>query len=141
MPEAFSGATRPYHSFTGAEQTIIGNEIDKFILKELIRLTLYEDGQVISPIFIRPKDGSHRLIFNLKRLNEAVSYHHFKMDTSQTAIKLKRPGCYMTSIDLKDAYYSIPISNTRNFFGKMGCMRSIAYPWACLVVPEFLPNF
>ena len=110
MPEAFSGATRPYHSFTGAEQTIIGNEIDKFILKELIRLSLYEDGQVISPIFIRPKDGSHRLIFNLKRLNEAVSYHHFKMDTLQTAIKLKRPGGYMTSIDLKDAYYSIPIA-------------------------------
>ena len=110
VPEAFSGATRPYHSFTKAEQTIIGNEIDKCLLKE-IRLSLYEDGQVVSPIFVRPKkDGSHRLIFNLKRLNEAVSYHHFKIDTLETAIKLMRPGCYMTSIDLKDAYYSIPIA-------------------------------
>ena len=37
---------------------------------------------MISPIFIRPKkDGSHRVIFYLKKLNEAVSYHHFKMDT------------------------------------------------------------
>ena len=39
-----------------------------------------------------------------------MSYHHFKMDTLQTAIKLMRPGCYMTSIDLKDAYYSILIA-------------------------------
>ena len=66
---------------------------------------------MISPIFVQPKkDGSHRVIFNLKRLNEAVSYHHFKMDTLETAIKLMRPGCYMTSIGLKNAYYSIPIA-------------------------------
>ena len=103
VPEAFNGVTRPYHSFTEAEQTILGNETHIFLLKEIISLSLYEDGQVISPIFIRhKKDGSHRFIFNLKRLNEAV--HHFKMDTLETAIKLIRPGCYMTSIDLKDAY-------------------------------------
>ena len=66
---------------------------------------------MISPNSIRPKkDGSHRVIFNLKRLNEAVSYRHFKMDTLETAIKLMRPGCYITSNDLKDAYYSIPIA-------------------------------
>ena len=66
---------------------------------------------MISPIFIRPKkDGSHRVIFNLKRLNEAVSYHHFKIDTLEMAIKLMRPGCCMTSIDLKDAYYSINVA-------------------------------
>ena len=100
-----------YHSFAQAEQTIFCNEVDKFLLKGIIRLSLYEDGQGISPIFIRPKkNGSHRLTFNLKRHNEAVSYHHFKMDTLQTAIKLMRPSCYMTSIDLKDAYYSIPIA-------------------------------
>ena len=32
------------------------------------------------------------------------------MNTLETAIRLMRPGCYMTSIDLKDAYYSIPIA-------------------------------
>ena len=66
---------------------------------------------MISPIFIRPKkDGSHRVTFNLK-LNEAVSYHHFKMDTLETAIKLMKLGCYVTSIDLNDVYYSIPIAS------------------------------
>ena len=142
VPEALAGAARPRHSFAKAEQTIIDNEIEKFLLKGIIRLSLYEDGQVISPIFVRPKkDGSHRVIFNLKKRNEAVSYHHFKMDTLETAIKLMRPGCYMTSIDLKDAYYSIPIAPEHQTFlkfvwkEKISCMLLIVYPWVCLVVP------
>ena len=52
-----------------------------------------EPGEVISPIFIRPKkDGTFRVIFNLKRLNETVFYHHFKMDMLETAIKLMKPS-------------------------------------------------
>ena len=50
------------------------------------------------------------MILNLKQLNEFVSYYHFKMDTIQTALKLMRPGCFMASVDLKDAYYSVPIA-------------------------------
>ena len=110
-PGICTSVTRPFCSFTEIEQTIIDNEVEKFLLKGIIRLSSHEDGQVISPIFTRPKkDGSHRVIFNLKKLNESVTYHHFKSDTLETAIRLMRPGCYMTSIDLKDAYYSIPIA-------------------------------
>ena len=98
-PEPLFSATRPHSSFTEVEQTIIHDEIEKFLQKGIIRLSSFEDGQVISPIFTRPKkDGYHRVIFNLKRLND----HHFKMDTLETAIKLIRPSCSMTSIDLKE---------------------------------------
>ena len=31
------------------------------------------------------------------------------MDTLETVINLMRAGCYITSTDLKSAYYSIPI--------------------------------
>ena len=65
----------------------------------------------MSNIFCRPKkDGSVRIILNLKRLNKMVDYHHFKMDTLNHAIALMTKGCYMASIDLKDAYYSIPVA-------------------------------
>ena len=70
-PELHFSATRPHSSFTEIEQAIIDNEIEKFLQKGIIRLCSFEYGQVISPIFTRPKkDGSHRVIFNLKRLNE-----------------------------------------------------------------------
>ena len=51
VPETLCGATRQYHSFTEDERAIIDNEIEKFILKGIIRLSLYEDGQAISPIY------------------------------------------------------------------------------------------
>ena len=82
-----------------------------------------ETGGFISPIFLREKkDGSHCMILNLKALNKSIVYHHFKMDTLSSVIKLMRPNCFMATIDLKDAYYSVPVSekhqNISNFTGK-----------------------
>ncbi len=69
-----------------------------------------EEGDFVSPIFTRPKkDGTHRMILNLKSLNKFITYYHFKMETVWSAIRSMTPGCYMASIDLKDAYYSVPI--------------------------------
>ena len=71
----------------------------------------YEPGEFISPIFVRPKkDGTSRMILNLKDLNQHVEYHHFKMETLIDAIRLMNPNCFTASVDLKDAYYSVPIA-------------------------------
>ena len=56
-PGIYTSVTRPFCSFTEIEQTIIDNEVEKFLLKGIIRLSSHEDGQVISPIFTRPKMG------------------------------------------------------------------------------------
>ena len=34
------------------------------------------------------------------------------MDTLESAIKHMKPGCFMTCVDLQDAYYSIPMSSS-----------------------------
>ena len=46
---------------------------------------------------------------NLKRLNEVVEYKKFKMETISTILLLVRPGMFMVKLDIKDAYYSVPI--------------------------------
>ena len=47
------------------------------------------DTEFISTVFIQPKkDGSHQLILNLKKLTEYVTYHHFKMESLQSAVQL-----------------------------------------------------
>lgn len=57
----------------------------------------------------RPKpDGTHHMILNLKKLNESVVYQHFKMDTLWTIVRMMKPNCYVASIDIKDAYCSVP---------------------------------
>ena len=67
-------------------------------------------GEFLSNIFLRPKpNGKHRLILDLSDLNDSVTYRHFKMESLQTAIDMVQQGCYMGSLDLSDAYYSIPV--------------------------------
>ena len=132
LPESNVSNTRPYFTFNETEQTVIDGEIEKFLQKGIIRHSVPESGEVLSPIFITPKkDGTSRVIFNLKALNQFVSYHHFKMDTLDTAIRLMRPGCFMTSIDLKDAYYSIPISFEHQKYLKF-IWRDKLYCFTCL---------
>lgn len=98
-------------SFNEKEISAIDAEIQKLLDKGVIVETENENEQFISPIFLRPKkDGKYRLIRNLKYLNQFIQYHHFKMDSLFSVLRMITPGCYMASIDLKDAYYCIPVS-------------------------------
>ena len=84
---------------------VIDLEIAKLLSKHVIKPTGHSHGEIISD----KKDGSYRMILNLKKLNQYTSKMHFKMDTLNTVIKLIEKDCYMASIDLKDAYYSVSI--------------------------------
>jgi len=68
--------------FSKEENTIIKSEVSNLLKKPVIVETAHEPGEFISPIFVRPKkDGSDRMILNLKSLNKHVKYNHFKVDT------------------------------------------------------------
>ena len=60
---------RSYFSFSEKEQSIIDAEIEKFLLKEIIKPSVSEPGEILSPIFITAKkDNSSRDIFDLMNL-------------------------------------------------------------------------
>jgi hypothetical protein len=101
--------------------------------KDIIEQSHSEYGEIISPIFLRPKKETDkvRVIFNLKHLNGAVTYRKFKMDTLESAIKLMKPGCFMTSIDLRDAYYSVPITPEHRKYLKF-MWRGVLYQFTSL---------
>ena len=68
-------------------------------------------GEILSSIFTRPKEGStYRIILNLKSFNKCIPYQHFKMDTLKTVLNLIEQDCVLASLDLKDAYYSVPVA-------------------------------
>eukprot|EP00794_Sanderia_malayensis_P013521 gene13521-14933_t len=95
---------------SSSEETHLVNEIDKLQRKGVIVQYPKGIGEIISPIFLRPKsDGTYRFILNLKRTNEYVENFHFKMETIYTVLNLVKPNCFMSSIDIKDAYYSVEI--------------------------------
>ena len=85
-------------------------ETTKLISKYVIEYTQHEKGELITPIFFSSKsDGTSRLMLNLKTLNELLGYNYLKIETVHSVADLIQPYCYMTSIDLKDAYYSVKI--------------------------------
>ena len=132
VPDPVINSTRPASSFSSTEQHVIDHKIQTFLSKGIIKPSMPSLGDNVSPIFVIPKkDGSHRVIFNLKRLNEYVSYHHFKLDTLQTAVQLIQPECFMSTLDLKDAYYSIPIVEEHQQYLKF-YWNSILYTFTCL---------
>ena len=87
---------------------LIVPEVQNMVNKGIIKECFHERKEFVSPIFITPKsDGGIRLILNLKELNKAVKFRHFKMQTIKDPILMINQGDFMTSIDLKDAYYSV----------------------------------
>jgi len=114
------------------ETAIIDSELATLQEKGVLKLSEKEPGEYISTIFTRPKkNGSYRLILNLKKLNEDVDYFHFKMDTLHTCVALMTPGCYMASLDLRDAYYSVPIHVSHQKYLKFRWKGDL-YQFTCL---------
>jgi hypothetical protein len=130
LPEQFR-IPEPYH-VSKQEALTIDGEIEKLLKKSIIKLSHYEPGQYVSNIFIRPKkDGSHRLILNLKGLNDSIVKRHFKMQTLQSAIKLMTKDAYMASIDWKDAYYTVPVAQEDQKYLKF-CWKGNLFAFTCL---------
>ena len=118
--------------FNGQQHEIVQNEIQSLLLKGVLRESHSETGEFVSTIFLRPKnDGSFRMILNLKQFNEWVEYHHFKMDTLDTVTRMMKPGCFMASVDLKDAYYTVPIHSDHQKYLKF-MFNGTLYQYTCL---------
>ena len=105
-------ATTPIQYPLGKEEHIfVMQEINRLLDRNIIQSCGHEKGEFISPIFLRPKsDGKFRMILNLKKLNEVSDKQHFKMDTLKSVLTLVYPGAFMCKVDIKDAYYSVPIA-------------------------------
>ena len=114
------------------EREIIRQEISKLLLKGVTEIAHNPDSGIVSNVFATPKkDGSYRMILNLQQLNEFVVCQHFKMDNIQTALRLVRSQCFMASVDLKDAYYSVPIALEHRHF-LMFKWEGQYYQYTCL---------
>ena len=118
--------------FSKEENDFMHSEIQKLLEQKVIEVSNEEKYQFMSNVFLRPKkDGSFRMILNLINFNSTLPYHHFKMDSVQTCICLVTPGVFMASLDLKDAYYSVPVSLESRKFLKFRWNNTL-YQYTCL---------
>lgn len=114
------------------EREFIQAEINRLLAKGVLVPCHHEKGEFQSSIFVTPKkDGSFRLILNLKKFNKHVAYHHFKMESLQSVIQLMKKDCYMASVDLQDAYYSVKIDDEYQKYLKFSWENQL-YKFTCL---------
>ena len=49
------------------------------------------------------------MILNLMAFNKIINYKHFQINSFNNVVNLIKLNVYMTSFDLKDAFFSVPI--------------------------------
>ena len=119
-------------TYNTKENGIISQEISKLLKKKVIVQTIAEKGDFFSSVFLRAKkDESYRMILNLKKLNKYIDSKYFKME-SLNALHIIKSGVRMASVDLKDAYYSVPIDKKYQNYLKF----IWEYPLKFIVVPN-----
>ena len=105
--------------FTGVRNTPLIGQYANVLLDEVATLSLKGAIEVVSDqmsagyysmYFLVPKKtGDLRPILNLKPINGLISSPKFKMETLATVIKGLSPGEWLAAVDLKDAYFHLPI--------------------------------
>ena len=84
------------------EEEFVDLEVKKLLWKSVIEPMGHDHGEIISVVFVRSqKYGGHRMILNLKNLDQYANKLHFKMDTLNAITNLVDKDCLMASIGLK----------------------------------------
>ena len=90
-----------------------------------------QEGFFSQMSLVPKRDGRQRPVINLKQLNQSVKTEHFKMEGIHVLRDLLKAGDWMAKIDLKDAYFMVPMAKEdRMYF----CFqwKGRAYQFNCL---------
>ena len=102
---------------TEEEKHHLNISIKKMIQSGAIEQCEFSEGQFLSSYFLVSKpDGSFRFILNLKKLNLFIKTEHFKIEDIRTAINILCKNDLMCKIDLKDAYFLVPVHESHKKF-------------------------
>ena len=108
--------------------------INEMLVKEAT-VVIQDPGSTMgfySRMFVVPKStGGWRPIIDLSPLNQFVRKSHFKMETPRSIRDSLRRDDWLTSIDLKDAYFHVPVHSSSQPFLRF-LWRGVVYQFRCL---------
>lgn len=95
----------------------LAEQIKRNLLINSISLVTPSESQFVSRVFtVKKSNGDDRMIIDLSHLNTHVNKVHFKMEGIDTIKSFLSFNYYMVSIDLSDAFFSIPLhENSKKF--------------------------
>ena len=92
------------------ERELILEEINSLLAKEAIEEVPMSELCYSSNMFlVAKKSGGKRPVLNLRSLNNFVPNATFKMEGIHLLKDFLKHNYFMTKLDMRDAYYSIPV--------------------------------
>ena len=95
------------------------DEVNCLIRKEAVEelpRSFWTPGFYSRMFLVRKKSGAWRPIIDLSSFNRHVVSPHFKMETPRGILSSVVPEMWATSVDLKDAYFHVPIRKSARKF-------------------------
>lgn len=100
-----------------SETQLIDAEVQELLKKGAIQEVSPSDQAFYNGLFLVPKkEGTYPPVIELRSLKRFVPHVHFQIEGLHCSKTLLRKGDYMTSIDLKDTYLSVPIHKSSQRF-------------------------
>ena len=84
-------------------------EVEGMLAKGALEIARDPGTGFYSHFFLEKASGGWRPVIDLSHLNEFVQLTRFKMETVASVLLSVREGDFLASLDLKDAYFQIPI--------------------------------
>ena len=109
-PLAASPVSFPTYTTGSQKHLALRQEVDKMLSKGALEVVPDPGPGFYSRLFLVEKaSGGWRPVIDLSALNEFITQTPFRMETASSVLLSVRRGDFLASIDLKDAYFQIPI--------------------------------
>ena len=109
-PPSLSPVLFPTYPFDSPKALALRQEVETMISKGALERVSDPGPFFYSRLFLAKKaSGGWRPVIDLSPFNKFVQQTPFKMETASSVLLSVRKGDFLTSINLKDAYFQIPV--------------------------------
>ena len=99
----------PAYSPQSIKGVALTQELQHLLRKGAVEPAPQSPGFYSRLFLVQKASGSWRPIIDLSTLNGYITSSHFHMETPQSVLRSIRPGDWMISLDLQDAYLQVPV--------------------------------
>ena len=99
----------PAYSPQSIKGVALTQELQTLLRKGAVEPAPQSPGFYSRLFLVQKASGSWRPIIDLSTLNDYITSSHFHIETPQSVLCSSRPGDWMVSLDLQDAYLQVPV--------------------------------
>ena len=122
----------PAYSPQSIKGVALTQELQNLLRKGAVEPAPQSPGFYSRLFLVQKASGSWRPIIDLSTLNDYITSSHFHVETPRSVLSSIRPGDWMISLDLQDAYLQVPVHhNSRRYLRFVVAGKSYQFRVLC----------